>query len=111
MLRGHLSKGEQIWIHHDAESDPFNPVARMNPYAHVVVYVGPTEVDGRKVHEVVHVSKKAMLCGFVKASIVKEDVMSVIQPHEKVFLGHKINKVKYCEVVVTETSHVGAVRG
>ena len=56
-------------------------------------------------------SKKAMLCGFVKASIVKEDVMSVIQPHEKVFLGHKINKVKYYEVVVTETSHVGAVRG
>ena len=111
MLRGHLSKGEQIWIHHDAESDPFNPVARMNPYAHVVVYVGPTEVDGHKVHEVVHVSKKAMLCGFVKASIVKEDVMSVIQPHEKVFLGHKINKVKYYEVVVTETTHAGAVRG
>ena len=94
MLNGRLKVGEQIWIHHDAESDPLNPVARMNPYAHVVVYVGPSDVDGRKIHEVVHVSKKSMT-GFAKASIVREDVMKVIRPHEQVFLGHKINKVQY----------------
>ena len=48
--------------------------------------------------------KAAKFCHPVKASIVKEDVMSVIQPHEKVFLGHKINKVQYYEVVITETT-------
>ena len=94
MWRGQLNIGEQIWIHHDPISDPFNPVALMKPYAHVVVYVGPTEVKGEVIHEVVHVSKKKMLCGFAKASIVREDVMNVIKPHEQVFLGHKINKVQ-----------------
>ena len=90
MLRGHLSKGEQIWIHHDAESDPFNPVARMNPYAHVVVYVGPTEVDGRKVHEVVHVSKKAMLCGFIKAQGGRSCAGAQGGPRRKVWTRTKI---------------------
>ena len=94
MLKGRLKVGEQIWIHHDAESDPLNPVARINPYAHVVVYVGQTEVAGEKIHEVVHVSKKSM-SGFAKASIVREDVMKAIRPHEQVFLGHKISKVQY----------------
>ena len=94
MLKGRLKVGEQIWIHHDAESDPFNPVARMNPYAHVVVYVGQREVGGQMIHEVVHVLKKSM-SGFAKASVVREDVMKVIRPHEQVFLGHKINKVQY----------------
>ena len=92
--RGQLNIGEQIWIHHDPTSDPFNLVAQMKPYAHVVVYVGPTEINGEVIHEVVHVSKKKMLCGFAKASIVREDVMKVIKPHEQVFLGHKINKVQ-----------------
>ena len=94
MLKGRLKVGEQIWIHHDAESDPFNPVARMNPYAHVVVYVGQREVGGQMIHEVVHVLKKSM-SGFAKASVVREDVIKVIRPHEQVFLGHKINKVQY----------------
>ena len=57
MWRGQLNIGEQIWIHHDPRSDPFNPVALMNPYAHVVVCVGPTEINGEVIHEVVHVSK------------------------------------------------------
>merc|ERR1719150_928209 len=52
MLSGNLKCGEQIWIYHDAETNPCNPVACINPYAHVVIYVGSTE----GIHEVVHIS-------------------------------------------------------
>ena len=34
LLAGQLPIGEQIWIYHDAQTNPWNPVARWNPYAH-----------------------------------------------------------------------------
>ena len=32
LLEGNLAVGEQIWVYHDAETDPWNLVARLNPY-------------------------------------------------------------------------------
>ena len=54
----------------------------MNPYAHVIVYVGSKEVKSRQgetkmVHEVVHVSKSWKCCTLMKAEICREDVMKV----------------------------------
>ena len=68
-------------------------MARVNPYAHVVVYVGSKEEkdkhgETRKVHEVVHVSKSWKCCSLIKAKICREDLMKVIEPHNRVFLGH-----------------------
>ena len=40
MLSGKLEPGEQIWIYHDRRTNPCNPVAWVNKYAHVVVYIG-----------------------------------------------------------------------
>ena len=38
MLSGDLKRGEQIWIYHDSETNPCNPVACLNKYAHCVIY-------------------------------------------------------------------------
>ena len=46
MLDGDLDEGTQIWIYHDVATNPWNPVARSNPYAHVVVYVGSQKKKG-----------------------------------------------------------------
>ena len=40
MLSGQLTPGEQIWIYHDSQTNPCNPIACINSYAHVVVYTG-----------------------------------------------------------------------
>ena len=58
-------------------------------------YVGPREVKkgrGRTktIHEVVHVSKSWMCCTLMKAKICKLDVDKVINPWDKVFLGHDL---------------------
>ena len=95
MESGNLKKGQQIWIFHNGETDMFNCVARINPYAHCVVYVGPRIVTGKhkeikKIHEVVHVTKSWKCCTLMKAEIRKEDVLDVIKPDNKVFLGHPL---------------------
>ena len=91
MLSGQLKCGEQIWIYHDSETNPCNPVACMNPYAHVVIYIGKTG----DIHEVVHISTAPVTRGLMKAKIRRQNVMEVIKPRDQVFLGHKIPD---CEV-------------
>ena len=91
MLSGQLERGEQIWILHDSQTDSCNPVACMNAYAHVVIYIGKTE----DVHEVVHISSAPLTRGLLKAKIRRQNVMEVIKPRDHVFLGHKIPD---CEV-------------
>ena len=91
MLSGQLERGEQIWILHDSQTDRYNPVACMNAYAHVVIYIGKTE----DVHEVVHISSAPLTRGLLKAKIRRQNVMEVIKPRDHVFLGHKIPD---CEV-------------
>ena len=88
ILQNKLERGEQIWIYHDGETDPSNPVARVNPYAHCVVYVGQRMIEDKATHEVVHVAKD--FSGLMNASIRQEDVLKVIEPHNMVFLGHRI---------------------
>ena len=89
MLAGSLPIGSQIWVYHDRETDPGNPVAVINPYCHVVVYTGCTEVEGEEVHEVVHVSL-ASKRGLAKAKITKQNVETVIKADNYVFLGHQL---------------------
>ena len=94
LLRGELGRGTQIWIYHDVVTNPWNPVARSNPYAHVVVYVGPQNKNGKQIHEVVHVEKNSWQ-GLIVAGIAKVDVMSVIKPSDLVFLGHRIKECQF----------------
>ena len=86
-----MLSGEQIWIYHDSGTKPCNPVACMNPYAHVVIYIGKTG----DIHEVVHISTAPVTRGLMKAKIRRQNVMEVIKPRDQVFLGHKIPD---CEV-------------
>ena len=86
MLSGKLEAGEQIWIYHDSETNPWNLMARLNPYAHVVVFVGQTN----GIHEVVHIGSAFLTKGLMKAKIRKQNVLDVIKPRDYVFLGHKI---------------------
>ena len=82
MERGEMEVGQQIWIFHDGETDRWNCMANVNPYAHVVVYVGSRHEKDRHgetriVHEVVHVSKSWKCCTLMKAEICREDVKKV----------------------------------
>ena len=86
MLSGKLEPGEQIWIYHDRRTNPCNPVAWFNKYAHVVVYIG--QQNG--VHEVVHISKASWTRGLMKAKIRRQNVFEVIKPGDQVLLGHQI---------------------
>ena len=47
MMNGALKPGEQIWIYHDSTFDPCNLMARMNPYAHVIIYIGQRRMSTR----------------------------------------------------------------
>ena len=48
-----LEPAHQIWVYHDSETDPWNAVARMNKYAHVVKYTGLREaVKGKETTEI-----------------------------------------------------------
>ena len=115
MEEGNLDPGHQIWIYHDSDTDPWNPVARLNRYAHVMIYIGVTEAivgsAGRTdIHEVVHVSASK---GFGKAKIRRQEVLrvtkfnlaskpsmikyGVIKPNQMVFLGHKIEVCWQCK--------------
>ena len=67
-------------------------MAATNKYSHCVVYVGPTTEAGRTVHQVVHVK---ITLGLSKATIAKEDIMEVIQPHQMVFLGHRLENCQF----------------
>ena len=94
IMAGSLQAGAQIWIYHDKDTDPWNPVARWNPYSHCVVYVG--EKDG--VHEVVHVYKAwsaVLRFGLIKGTIKRMDIEEVIKPNQLVFLGHKIEGCQF----------------
>ena len=113
MEEGLLDPGHQIWIYHDSDTDPWNPVARLNKYAHVMIYIGVTEAmvssAGRtEIHEVVHVSASK---GFGKAKIRRQEVLrmtkfnmnskrsivkyGVIKPNQMVFLGHEIEGCQF----------------
>ena len=110
---GVLEPGHQIWIYHDSQTDPCNLVARMNKYAHVVIYTGLQEaVNGNEtteIHEVVHVSKSSIAKGVMKATIRRQEVLRVtkstdgeavirygaIKPNQMVFLGHKIEGCQF----------------
>ena len=71
-------------------TDPFiwkkfwtwNFVARFNPYAHVVIYVGENQV--------VHISHAPGRKGLMKAKIRKQNVREVIKPRDHVIMGHPI---------------------
>ena len=76
MLSGDLKPGEQIWIYHDSETNPCNPVACINPYAHVVIYVGKIDDD---THEVVHIKASPITRGLMKAKIRRQNIMEVIE--------------------------------
>ena len=89
-----MVKGEQIWVYHDGETDPNNLMACRNPYAHVLIYVGWRQVEGQIKHEVVHV-KKDNLGGLMKATIARESVLDAIQPHQHVFLGHRLDTCQF----------------
>ena len=102
MLSGDLATGEQVWIYHDAVTNP-NLVSRINPYSHVVVYVGPRkdrnrelvlDKNGVQIHDVVHVAKSNWR-GIVVAGISKVDINSVIKPTDMVFLGHKLKACQF----------------
>ena len=86
MLSGKLPPGEQVWIFHDSETNPCNPVAIFNTYAHVVIYIGAHH----GVHEVVHIGSAFLTKGLMKAKIRRQNVLDVIKPRDQVFLGHKI---------------------
>ena len=59
IINGELEKGQQIWNFHNSNIDP-NLAARINPYAHVVIYVGSREVtDKSNESAIVHVSNSA----------------------------------------------------
>ena len=70
---GEMEPGQQIWIFHNRETDctwkHWNCVACVNPYAHVVVFVGSQKKKSRSVHEVVHVSKSWKCCTMMKAEM------------------------------------------
>ena len=114
MEGGNLDAGHQIWIYHDSDTDPWNPVARLNKYAHVVIYIGVTEAmitsAGRTdIHEVVHVSASSI--SKAKAKIRRQEVLrvtkfnlaskqsivkyGVIKPNQMVFLGHDIDGCQF----------------
>ena len=117
MENGKLEPGHQIWIYHDSETDCWNPVARMNKYAHVVIYVGPkeypevTDKSQTVVHKVVHVAKASVTKGLMKAHIKCQEVLRVtkfnqnhrdpvikygaIKPNQMVFPGHKIKGCQF----------------
>ena len=99
MEEGVLEPGHQIWIYHDSETDPWNPVARMNKYAHVVIYTGMQEVVNGKetteIHEVVHVSKSSVVKGLMKGKIRREEVMRVTKSTDGepvIHYGQRINQ-------------------
>ena len=111
-MKGTLEPGQQIWVYHDGQTDSWNPVARINKYSHVLVYVGTcqeTEQDNIEVHEVVHVSLAPIRRGLSKAKIRKQAVLKVIKsenganqikydaikPDQQVFGGHKIEECQF----------------
>ena len=94
MLRGNLEKGSQIWVFHNGQTDFWNPVAQMNRYSHVVVYVGSRRIDGQTVREFVHAAKDSMR-GTMKAKITRDDIDNVIKTNDQVFLGHKVANFQF----------------
>ena len=77
-----LKVGDQIWINRDRSSHPYNPVARLMPYCHVVVYVGVDDDDGQK--KVIHVTPASKL--MLTATIKEDSINDVIKPDD---LGKK----------------------
>ena len=71
-----LKIGDQIWINRDRNSHPYNPVARLMPYCHVVVYVGVDDDDGQK--KVIHVTpaSKLMLTATIKEDSINDVIKS-----------------------------------
>ena len=100
MLAGTLAPGEQIWILRDRQSNPCNPVARVNEYAHVVIYIGSERIETEaknesELHNIVHVALAPITKGLMKAKICKQNIDDVIKPSDQVFLGHRAYEVQY----------------
>ena len=110
MLDGSLEAGEQIWVYHDRQTDPFNPVARVNPYAHVLIYIGAKTEKTTEIHEVVHADMASLTEGALKATIRRQAVLKVtgaktgsmsvikfgaIKASDHVFLGHEIESCQF----------------
>ena len=105
MMMSHtLEAGEQIWVYHDKDTDPWNPVARVNPYAHCLIYIGHRKEGKKEIHEVVHTAMASIGSGVLKATIRREPVLIVkskpgtlttvkfgpIKANDHVFPGHKL---------------------
>ena len=111
MLNGSLEAGEQIWVYHDRQTDPCNPVARVNPYAHCLIYIGAKTEDTTEIHEVVHTDMASLAEGPLKATIRRQTVLKVIgakstgsmpvikfdaiKASDHVFLGHEIESCQF----------------
>ena len=110
MLEGSLEAGEQIWVYHNSQTDPCNPVARVNPYAHVLIYIGAKTKERTEIHEVVHMVMASLTKGPLKATICRQTVLKVIRAKtgsmstikygvikasDHVFLGHKIESCQF----------------
>ena len=91
-----LKVGDQIWINRDRSSHPYNPVARLMPYCHVVVYVG--DEHGQK--KVIHVTSASFWDGkLILTATIKEDfINAVINPDD---LGKKYDVFLYFIFVVS----------
>ena len=110
MLEESLEAGEQIWVYHNSQTDPCNPVARVNPYAHVLIYIGAKTEERTEIHEVVHMVMASLSKGPLKATIRRQTVLKVIKAktgsmstikygvikaNDHVFLGHKIESCQF----------------
>jgi len=79
-------------------------VARVNPYAHCLIYIGHRKEGKKEIHEVVHTAMASIGSGVLKATIRREPVLIVkskpgtlttvkfgpIKADDHVFLGHKL---------------------
>lgn len=77
LYRKNLEVGDQIWIYRDRKQ---NCISKLNPYAHVVVFIGNNEV--------VHVTPSK--CGCCKGIIRRQNIHEVIKDDEDTFFGHNI---------------------
>ena len=86
-----LLEGDQVWIYRDADA---NAIARLMPYAHVVVYLGQNE---KGQGEVVHVTNNERCCmpcrtGWCRTGTIKkaaiEDVIEENDEGKSQFQKH-----------------------
>lgn len=100
ILAGKFEQGRQIWIYHDAETEPWSRVggfkdlivffmARFNKYAHCIIYVGEEQEEETSVHKIVHIESYGFV-GWLRSTIEKRNIDDVIEDYNLVFDGHRI---------------------